>query len=159
MSIWINWPPSFTLSKTESFAESFPKLDPAFCAGGVSPATEEYNCFAWAAGINDKRWEPDPFFQFEWPESASRSFGRDSYVEAFQSLGYSLCNDGAMELGFEKIAFYCVSGEPAHAARQLVNGNWTTKFGDFEDVEHVNLECLQGPIYGEVTTYMKRVRA
>jgi hypothetical protein len=45
-----------------------------------------------------------------------------------------------------------------HAARQLENGNWTTKFGDFEDVEHIDLICLEGPRYGRSIVLMRRLR-
>jgi hypothetical protein len=59
----------------------------------------------------------------------------------------------------EKIAIYADGGTLTHAARQMENGNWATKFGDFEDVEHVTLDCLKGPLYGKVEAYMKRNRA
>jgi hypothetical protein len=72
-------------------------------------------------------------------------------------LGYQVCEDSAVENGFEKIAIYAdMASEPTHAARQLPNGKWTSKFGDFEDVRHVNPDCLEGPLYGKVAVFMKR---
>jgi hypothetical protein len=82
----------------------------------------------------------------------------DAFKLAFGGLGYQVCDNGDLENGVEKIALYCLHGQPTHAARQLENGNWTTKFGDFEDVEHSDLGCLIGPGYGDVQVYMKRKR-
>jgi len=59
-------------------------------------------------------------------------------------------------VGFEKIALYSNANESTHAARQLPDGQWTSKLGDFEDIKHVNVECLQGPCYGIAIGYLKR---
>jgi hypothetical protein len=96
--------------------------------------------------------------QFYWPDGVPRTYEMASYIKAFETVGFDLCQDGILEPGFEKIAIYAVRGFPTHTARQLRNGNWTTKFGDFEDVEHLNLDCLNGPLYGAPTKYMRRPR-
>jgi hypothetical protein len=45
-----------------------------------------------------------------------------------------------------------------HAAYQLENGNWVSKLGDFEDIEHFKAEILHGPQYGIIIRYMSRPR-
>jgi hypothetical protein len=80
----------------------------------------------------------------------------EAYLAAFRSRGFEVCNDGSLEAGTEKIVIYELQGKPKHAARQLANGNWTSKMGDFEDVEHLELSCLGGPFYGEPSVYMAR---
>jgi hypothetical protein len=40
---------------------------------------------------------------------------------------------------------------------QMVGNNaWTSKLGQYEDIEHNYLEGLEGSIYGEVSCVMKR---
>ena len=56
----------------------------------------------------------------------------------------------------EKIAIHILQGFPADAPRQLSNGNWTSKMGAREDIEHINVESLGGPFYGNASIYMKR---
>jgi hypothetical protein len=152
---WSNWPPEFTFCARPEFPHQLPNLRPHLCANVVSEATHEYNCIAWAAGDTTAWWEPDIFQQYFWPEGVSRDYSLQSYIDAFRTVGYELCDDGSPEDGMEKIVIYTLNGEPKHAARKLSNGNWTSKLGDFEDIEHVNLDCLKGPIYGSAHKYMK----
>lgn len=71
-------------------------------------------------------------------------------------MGYEVCDNTELEVGFEKIAIYGDSdGEATHAARQLPNGKWTSKLGRWEDIEH-ELEGLTGEMYGEVKQILKR---
>jgi len=158
MSSWTNWPVDFTLSQEALFSSDFPSLQPDKCVGNLSRATRLYNCFAWAAVFDDVRWEPDQNGQYYWPENVPRELTVEACKQAYQTVGFEECSDGFPEPGIEKIAIYANFGEITHAARQLENGNWTTKFGDFEDVEHVDLDCLIGPLYGNVEAYMKRQR-
>lgn len=70
----------------------------------------------------------------------------ESFVEAYAALGYTVCEDGSREpeLGFQKIAIYVdEDGIPTHAARQLPNGEWTSKLGRAEDIQHQTLEALE----------------
>jgi hypothetical protein len=97
-------------------------------------------------------------FQYYWPDSAPREYTIPAFLSAYGCLNYETCDNGDLEDGMEKIAIYASQGQPAHMARQLENGHWTTKFGNLEDVEHIDLECLSGPGYGDVQVYMKRAR-
>jgi hypothetical protein len=92
-----------------------------------------------------------------WPVDSSREdHGIGNVVEAFRSLGYKECEDGAQEEGFEKLALYGSAMMYTHAARQLPDGKWTSKLGQLEDITHTTPEAIEGSDYGEVVQYMKR---
>jgi hypothetical protein len=56
----------------------------------------------------------------------------------------------------EKVALFAdPAGIPTHAARQLASGQWTSKLGQAEDIEH-ELRALEGEIYGVVALILKR---
>jgi hypothetical protein len=77
-------------------------------------------------------------------------------IKVYEKLGYIVCNDNGLEIGFEKIALYHLDGEYMHAARQLPNGRWTSKLGFLEDIEHDTLSGLEDGEYGVVKCVMKR---
>ena len=122
----------------------------------TSPATEDYNCIAWAAGVTDEWWWPDPAYTSDWPAAAPRVETLDAFVAVFALLGYERCADGQLEPGFEKVAFYAVGAKPTHAARQLPDGSWTSKLGESIDITHT-LRGLESAKYGQVAGYMRRL--
>jgi hypothetical protein len=132
----------------------FPNLEPTGYTI-ASPATFVYYCIAWAAGMTDDWWWPDPMGVSTWPASARREETVAAFEEAFHSLGYVSGTDDSVEAGFEKVALYALAGVPKHAARQLPNGRWTSKLGELEDVEH-SLDGLNGAWYGSVVSILKR---
>ncbi len=124
----------------------------------TSPKTQEYNCFAWAAGENDRHWEHDPPDYYYWPENVPNEATLDAYIQAYQTIGYQPCDSEKLESNYEKIAIYVDNDKiPTHAARQLPNGKWTSKLGWLEDIEH-ELEGLEGDKYGTVTQILKRFK-
>jgi hypothetical protein len=79
----------------------------------------------------------------------------DAFIRAFGTLGYQQCADGSLELGYEKVVVLAKQAgggdiAPTHMAIQLPNGNWSSKIGPFEDIEHPALEKLFGPTYGSI---------
>lgn len=123
----------------------------------TSPETPEYNCIAWAAHDTERWWEPDPLGQYYWPAGVSLEITLDTFVRAFATRGFVLCERDQLEPGFEKIAFYVDrNGNPTHVARQLSNGKWTSKLGDWEDIEH-KLDGLTDSSYGSVAKVLKRL--
>jgi hypothetical protein len=79
-------------------------------------------------------------------------------MRAFETLGYRKCETAAPENGMEKVAFYVGSdGKPAHAARQLPNGSWTSKLGRAIDIEHMSIEGVVSNEYGTPQVFMSRV--
>lgn len=123
----------------------------------TSPATENYNCIAWAAGVNDSVW--DPAAGYYWPANASRRLTVDAFVSVFKALGYEHCETPDPEPTFEKVAIFSGGvGWPTHVARQLANGSWTSKIGGLEDIEHAALDALSGTEYGAPVAFLKRPR-
>ena|SRR5437879_4884337 len=123
----------------------------------TSSPDDSYNCIAWAAGVTKKWWWPfgDPQRTY-WPEGVSREETLDAFRIAFVALGYMTCDHAEAEPGFEKIAVFTdTAGCPLHAARQLPDGQWTSKLGAMDDIEHA-LYGLEGMQYGRVALVMKR---
>lgn len=121
----------------------------------TSEETVDYNCFAFAAGEEDCRWDPvDP--DGYWPDGVPRELTLDAFIKAYQSIGYECCDNRDLELGFQKIAIYTYNGEPQHVARQEEDGMWKSKLGDWEDIKH-ELAGLENPnYYGVVEQVLKR---
>ena len=90
-----------------------------------------------------------------WPDGVPAELTLDAFVKAFATLGYSPCRNAQAEPGYEKIAIYVKPGIPTHAARQLQNGRWTSKLGDWERIQH-DIDALEGNEYGEIAQIMRR---
>jgi hypothetical protein len=75
-------------------------------------------------------------------------------------MGYQTCKDAKMESGYQKLALYVnAGGAPTHMARQLPSGNWTSKLGQQEDIEHSTVSEVEGPLYGTAVVFLKRPNA
>jgi hypothetical protein len=99
-----------------------------------------------------------------WPISVPRKADLESFVAAFATLGFVVCDDSNLDPGVEKIAIYGVrdvagSIVPTHAARQLDSGAWTSKLGALEDISHRTTEAVCGPLYGTPCVIMSRPRS
>jgi hypothetical protein len=121
----------------------------------TSPSDSNYNCIAWAADQTDRWWWPDPFELYFWPADVPRVETLDTFVEAFRKQGYERCANADLETGFEKIAIYA-KGKPTHAARQLPDGQWTSKLGQSCDIRHQSLHGVEGELYGSAVVFLKR---
>ena len=96
---------------------------------------------------------------YYWPPDVPRQMTIDAFIKAYGTLGYEACNTFEVEQDYEKIALFEDSEKtPTHAAKQLQDGRWTSKLGDFEDIEHADLHCLEGPLYGKVSCCLRRKR-
>jgi hypothetical protein len=136
-------------------AKELPNLKPSDY-DVTSEETPSYNCIGWAAGVTEW-WEPDQYDIYYWPPKAPREYTISAYIAAFRSIGYHPCGGPKFEKGNEKVALYAdEDGTPTHAAKQLESGQWTSKLGPKEDIEHRSLECLNGPEYGEPVFYLVR---
>jgi len=121
--------------------------------------TKRYNCIAWAADDFEQAWWPCAPRDAYWPPTAINAETREAFISAFGTLGYRECPDKSFEPGYEKVAIYFDSkGIPAHAARQLTNGKWTSKLGDFPDIEHNQPEDVNCLDYGSAGCYLIRER-
>jgi hypothetical protein len=146
------------MTSPENIEKFFPNL-PIHGYSITSPATPEYNCIAWAADDNEVWWWPDPMNTAYWPPQIQREETIEAFIQAYETLGYVQCCTPDYKEGFEKIAIYEKDGKPTHAARQLINGRWTSKLGELEDIEHHALEGLHGQAYGTVAVFMKREKS
>ncbi|MGH7976493.1 MAG: DUF7689 domain-containing protein [Limisphaerales bacterium] len=81
-----------------------------------------------------------------------------SFVALYKREGnYAPCEHDRHEKGFEKIAIYADAvGDVTHVAKQKASGKWTSKLGDWEDLEHNTLAALEGEFYGKVVQILKR---
>lgn len=143
------------MSEKAIIKRSFPHLKAAGSFQLTSAITNRYNCIAWAAGDEYQWWWPIPG-KF-WPAGVERVVSVDAFVAAFATMGYARCDNGDFERGFEKIVVYLdAQGEPTHAARQLEDGQWTSKLGDKWDISHKLPVGLEGSQYGSVGFFMRR---
>jgi hypothetical protein len=118
----------------------------------TSPIDRGYNCIAWAAGCNHRFWWPNSY----WPLDAPTEVTLSAFKQMFEIIGFVECETSAIEEEYEKIAiFKGINGDPSHAARQLKNGQWTSKLGPSDDIEHPE-NGLTGFRYGRIEFFMKR---
>jgi len=136
--------------------------------GVTSVEDPQYNCIAWAAGEEniDTFWTPFVIGGgYYWPDD---KLPRDARVETFVKLyeiegGFVKCvnNNGDLEDGLEKIALYVdANSQVTHAARQKPDGSWASKLGDWEDIEHRDVQGVGGlnTLYGTVAQFLQRPR-
>jgi hypothetical protein len=136
----------------------FPNVAERITFFSKSPATPTYNCIAWAVGYERQPIWPDERRQLGWPDHLiNREETPAAFQAFFESAGFTVCSDGALEAGREKVAIYVKDGLVTHAARQLPSGMWTSKMGGAVDAEHNSPDTLTGPGYGYVRMYMSRV--
>ena len=124
----------------------------------TSQETPQYNCIAWSFEENIRWWWPDQDEIYYWPENVPRLETLESFILAYQKIGYIPCFNDNLERDFQKVAIFVGNnGVPTHAARQLSNGKWTSKLGKSVDIEH-ELEGVVGqePSYGSVAQILKR---
>ena len=121
----------------------------------TSEDTAEYNCIAHAAYDDTAWWWPSMINY--WPPGVPVEVTLAAFAQAYATLDYGVCSSHAVEAGFEKIAIYAdANGHPTHAARQLPGGRWTSKLGSLIDIEHADLDCLEGGDYGQVSLILRR---
>lgn len=119
-----------------------------------------YNCVAWIFNDQDNWWSPVQDIGYFWPIKVSEPENLDLFLELFDKFGFEPTDNAKAEQGWEKIAIYSIEGEFTHVAKQLQSGNWSSKLGEYSDIEH-ELKGLMGhnaESYGEVTLYLKRKR-
>lgn len=133
----------------ENLEEVFPNLHSYQI---TSPVSLRYNCVAWALGIDSQWWSHDR----TWLDSVPRSLNVHALIQLFEEFGYAICNSGVREAGYDKVAVYALFGEWSHAARQLEDGQWTSKLGPFEDIIHPSPEDITGELFGIVHCIMRR---
>jgi hypothetical protein len=132
----------------------------------ASEPTDRYNCLGFAVGRR-VWWEPpdpddtDNFASADyWPDNVQRDKSIDAYIKAAETEGFTLCDNGNWEQGFEVIVlFYALTDKAfTHAARQKSPGIWESKIGALSDIEHT-YDGLDNAKYGAGRVFMKRPRS
>ncbi len=124
----------------------------------TSPASDNYNCIAWAYEVSNKWMWPGRLDAY-WPSSVAGRDELETIIRLYLDRGYERCASGEREDGYEKVAIYADENGPTHAALQIDSGRWISKLGGLEDIEHDSLEGLEGESYGRASTFLKRRRA
>jgi hypothetical protein len=122
----------------------------------TSEATWDYNCIAFAADVETQWWWPDEDGNAFWPLTVPREETKQAFIDAYATLNYEVCNDGLLEEEYEKIVIYVSNGQPTHASKQLPDGRWKSKLGDWEDIQHNTPKAVEEHVYGKAEIYMKR---
>jgi hypothetical protein len=130
----------------------------------TSEETSDYNCIAHAAGKDDNWWWPDDPPAY-WPDGHDKAETLEAFIKLYAAIGFVHGENQSYELeaGIEKIALYVDGdGVPTHAARQLADGTWTSKLGEWEDIQHKTLKAMEdggalGLGYGKVAVILRRI--
>ena len=140
---------------TPSLTRTFPRL-----AGEeyeiICPASDKYNCIAYAAGDTSQSWSDDP--QDYWPPEVPRDPTLNGLRKLFRWLGYKKCNSIKLERKYQKVALYAQHNLWTHAALQMPNGHWRSKLGLGPLIEHWAPRSLEGDEYGRPYIYMRKPR-
>ena len=91
-----------------------------------------------------------------WPADVPREETVEAFLAAFAKLGYTPCEAGELQAGYEKIVLYTLDGKPTHATRQLPDGKWSSKLGKGPVATHNTPRGVEGPVYGTVCCYLRR---
>jgi hypothetical protein len=147
-----------SIQKIENFY--FPELKGGKGYKDTSEATIEYNCLAWALGINWASYSESPRCAgYIWFPGVERVWDAKNIRKIFENHGYTVCDNRDLEPGYEKVVFYeDENGVPQHFARQLESGKWTSKLGELNDIEHDKLESIICSNYGQPKTTLRRAR-
>ena len=119
----------------------------------VEPASDRYNCIAYAAGDASRWWDHNEGNY--WPTNVTRSDRIESLKELFTILGFEQCKDSRIEASYQKVALYEQQGAWTHATIQTPGGRWRSKIGQGPVIEHHSPESLSGEMYGVPTIYMR----
>jgi hypothetical protein len=109
----------------------------------TSPSDGTYNCIAWALESQAHFFWPSTSPFFDWPNDLPRKASLPSFIQFFHRFGFTPCENGELEPGFQKIVLFAKEKKPSHTARQLPDGTWTIKIGAWVDVRHT-LEAMEG---------------
>jgi len=142
-------------TKSAELEKAFPRLAQEGYSVTSNP-DKSYNCIAWAAGVNNDWW--DTAAGYTWPDGADREATVPALIAAYSQIGYEICQGGALEEGFDKIAVYGADGLWTHASRQLQSGKWTSKLGRHKDIEHTTPEAVADSEYGKIVCFMRRLQ-
>ena len=142
-----------TPSDLRRLIRDFPKLvDEEFEI--ICPASDRYNCVAYAAGDTGQPWSDEP--EDYWPPQVARNPSIAGLENLFRWLGFKKCNGPKLEASYQKVALYASQGLWTHAALQMPNGRWRSKLGIGVLIEHRTPLSVTGDLYGNVYLCMRK---
>jgi len=142
------------IDRKRQLLKHFPELGADFEI--TSDQTPNYNCFAWALEDDSRWWSPMAVGGYYWPPNCPTEWSVAAAIWILKNLGFSLSDRTDYENGFHKIAIYTRQGDLTHLARQLPNGEWTSKIAGDEDIRHKNAELLEGKVFGKISYVFKK---
>jgi hypothetical protein len=145
------FPPGYVFDLHKGRIERhFPNLKIGENSSHKSKKGDDYNCAAWAIELKEG------WIEFK-DEHGNLDLRLETYISYYENLGFSQTDTIQLEEGVIKIAIYTdAKKEFTHVARQLSNGIWTSKIGDWEDIEHTTLEAVGGKSYGNPAVIMRK---
>lgn len=143
---------------------AFPKLGQDANFKVTSKEDHTYNCIAWAYNYSDRwMWPNTGKTRFidgvdYWPSKELMEPSIQNFIDAFRLKGYEVCDGYQHEDGYQKVALYALpnSNMCTHAARELRNGFWTSKLGEWQDIQHGDPTTIENNNYGNVRCILKR---
>ena len=123
----------------------------------TSPTSYQYNCIAYAMGMQD-RWVDNADLPWHWWPPVEKGPTIEHLKKAFIYFGFEECGlDDKIDDQYDKIAIYHINGQWQHAARVIDNGIYHSKFGESYDGQHSNGDVLKAQ-YGSVCAIMRRLK-
>ena len=119
-----------------------------------SPKSFNNNCLAWALGDKQRWWEKGRGCY--WPDNELDDDTVAGWIRIFELSGYETSEGFDLEDGFERVAIFADRNGPTHVARQMDNGEWTSKLRKGNDTEHRTAHALEGDIYGTIIQVIRR---
>lgn len=120
--------------------------------GVEAPASLNYNCIAHSVGKNDVWIAPPPSLA-----DADDFFAGFGYVP---SLPPTDPRAFALSAGIDKVVLFATESDgsvnPTHAIRQTCDGDWTSKNGQWMQVEVDSPLQMEGPAYGVAVRVYER---
>lgn len=144
------------LTKKDAFGD---KLDNDTNYDLKSSTTFQYNCIAFAMGMQD-RWVDHADLPWHWwPPGVQKGETESDLIQAFQYFGFECCGmDDSIDQDYDKIALYQDGAGWTHAARVVGEGIYHSKFGASFDGTHSRGDVLQAK-YGDPFIIMRRLKS
>lgn len=144
-----------SLTRPDAFGDKL-KNDAYFYL--TSPCTYEYNCIAYAMGMQD-RWVDHIDIPWHWWPPVAKGSTVKHLIDAFRYFGFIECGmDDVIDELYDKVALYECNNEWSHAAKVVETGIYHSKFGASFDGRHSRGEVLEAQ-YGNVCVIMKRLKS
>lgn len=145
-----------SLTRPGAFGDAL-KNDPNFKL--LSPSTYDYNCIAFAMGMQDRWVDHCSEIPWHWWPPVERGSSVKHLIDAFQYFGFEECGmDDTPDDLYDKVALYSDIDGWTHAARIVTEGIYHSKFGESYDGCHSRGDVLQAQ-YGKVCLIMRRLKA